>query len=235
MVTPDEFKAAAAAVISDRLATLSRQLDVALAERDRLMEVFTFLEDPTTRQVNFGEPAQAPPRGHVYLNAQMGVLLIAANLPALGAGQTFEMWVIPPGANAMPRPAGLFEPADDGTAVHMLNQPRLDAQQEDTFFTTLEPPIPAVSYDVDGEIWIRYDPETKNVVGFEIENFESIFLKKHPEISKMWKIVKPYCAHKKTRSSDDTCDAFIRILIEFFTNFLKENPQQIRFSPSNPV
>lgn len=106
-------------------------------------------------------------------------------------------------------------------------------QQEDTFFATLEPPTPAVSYDVDGELWIRYDPKTKEIVGFEIENFESIFLKKHPEISRLWKETKPFCVRRKTRSSDsDICDAFIRILVEFFTNFLNDNPQQLTFSPA---
>ncbi len=108
------------------------------AERDRLMQVFTFLQDPTTRQVNFGEPEQAPPRGHVYLNPDRGVLLVAANLPPLGAGQTYEMWVIPPGADAVPQPAGLFGSADDGTAVHVLSGP-IDVAQIGAVAVSVEP------------------------------------------------------------------------------------------------
>ena len=48
----------------------------------------------------------------------MGVLLIASNLPALPAGKTYEMWVIPKGG--MPRPAGLFQSGPQGTAMHIL-------------------------------------------------------------------------------------------------------------------
>jgi hypothetical protein len=48
---------------------------------------------------------------------------------------------------------------------------------EDTFFIRPEVPQPAVSYDLGGELWVRFDPTTKEVIGFEIENFESVFLK----------------------------------------------------------
>ncbi|MEO8097953.1 MAG: anti-sigma factor [Acidobacteriota bacterium] len=90
------------------------------AERDRLQAVFQFLEDPETRQVNFGTPQSQPPRGNVYLHPRLGVLLIASNLPALNPTQTYEMWVIP--KNGAPRPAGLFQAGADGTAVHTLPQ-----------------------------------------------------------------------------------------------------------------
>ena len=48
----------------------------------------------------------------------MGVLLIASNLPVLPAGKTYEMWVIPKAG--APRPAGLFQSAPQGTALHIL-------------------------------------------------------------------------------------------------------------------
>jgi len=88
------------------------------AERDRLAQAFTFLNQPETRQVNFGQGQAAPPRGNFFLNPRMGVLLIASNLPALPAGKTYEMWVIPKGG--APRPAGLFQAGTQGTAMHIL-------------------------------------------------------------------------------------------------------------------
>src|SRR6185436_14572060 len=54
-----------------------QSLTEATSERDRLEQAFRFLEEPQTRQVNFGAPQTAPPRGNVYLNPQLGVLLIA--------------------------------------------------------------------------------------------------------------------------------------------------------------
>jgi uncharacterized protein YuzE len=43
---------------------------------------------------------------------------------------------------------------------------------------------PAVSVDLAGEIWVRIDPQTGEITGIEIEDFKSVFLKKHPEIAK---------------------------------------------------
>lgn len=91
------------------------------AERQRFEQAFRFLEAPQTRQVRFGQPQAAPPRGSVYVNPQMGVLLIAANLPRLNPGQAYEMWLIPPGANAVPRPAGLFQAAETGATLHLFS------------------------------------------------------------------------------------------------------------------
>lgn len=94
-------------------------LQQAVAERDRLEQAFTFLNQPETRQVNFGQDQPATPRGNFFLNPRMGILLIASNLPALPAGKTYEMWVIPKGG--APRPAGLFQSGPQGTALHILS------------------------------------------------------------------------------------------------------------------
>jgi anti-sigma-K factor RskA len=100
------------------LANARVTLQQSLAEHDRLEQAFTFLNQPETRQVNFGQGQPAPPRGNFFLNPRMGVLLIASNLPALPAGKTYEMWVIPKGG--APRPAGLFQSGPQGTAMHIL-------------------------------------------------------------------------------------------------------------------
>ena len=98
--------------------TADRDLVEARAERDRLEQAFTFLNQPETRQVNFGQGQPAPPRGNIFLNPRMGVLLIASNLPALPSGKAYEMWVIPKGG--APRPAGLFQSGPQGNAMHIL-------------------------------------------------------------------------------------------------------------------
>src|SRR5579862_4109851 len=100
------------------LANARATLQQTVTERDRLEQAFTFLNQPETRQVNFGQGQPTPPRGNFFLNPRMGVLLIASNLPALPAGKTYEMWVIPKGG--APRPAGLFQSGPQGTAMHIL-------------------------------------------------------------------------------------------------------------------
>jgi anti-sigma-K factor RskA/putative zinc finger protein len=117
------------------LADARRSLLEVSAERDRLTAALQFLSDPQTVPASFGKGQTAPPRGYVFLHPQMGVLLIASNLPPAGEGKTYEMWVIPKGG--APRPAGLFQ--SEGTrAVHILNGP-LDPATIGTVAVTIEP------------------------------------------------------------------------------------------------
>jgi hypothetical protein len=120
---------------SAELAGARRALLEVNGERDRLTQALQFLSDPQTVPASFGRGQTAPPRGYVFLHPQMGVLLIASNLPAAGQGKTYEMWVIPKGG--APRPAGLFQ--SDGTrALHILNGP-VDVSTISTVAVTLEP------------------------------------------------------------------------------------------------
>ncbi len=56
----------------------------------------------------------------------------------------------------------------------------------DTFSVSVEPPVPAVSYRVD-DAWVRVVRETGEVVGYEFEDFERVFLPGHPELGLAWK------------------------------------------------
>jgi anti-sigma-K factor RskA len=104
-------------------------------ERDRLQLAMQFLSDPQTQPASFGRGQTAPPRGYVFLHPQLGVMLIASNLPAAGAGKTYEMWVIPKGG--APRPAGLFQ-ADGSRGLHILSGP-IDVAMLGVVAVTLEP------------------------------------------------------------------------------------------------
>jgi len=106
------------------------------AEQDRLQRALSFLHQPGTLQVNFGAGQPRPPRGSVFVNPQLGVLFIAGNLPPLPAGRTYQMWVIPKGA--APQPAGLFQSASDGSALHVLPGP-LDAASLGAVAVSVEP------------------------------------------------------------------------------------------------
>jgi anti-sigma-K factor RskA len=117
------------------LADARRALLESNGERDRLTQALQFLSDPATRPASFGRGQTAPPRGYVFLHPQMGVLLIASNLPAAGAGKTYEMWVIPKGGT--PQPAGLFQ-SDGMRALHILSGP-VDVSAIGTVAVTIEP------------------------------------------------------------------------------------------------
>lgn len=100
---------------------------------------------------------------------------------------------------------------------------------EDVLFLRPDTPRPATSFDLEGEMWIRVDPETGEIVGLEIEDFEAIFLRKHPEVAQAWAEVKPL-SHRKTkkRDTDMTWESFLLIIVNFLLAFLRDNPQQMR-------
>jgi hypothetical protein len=119
------LRAHRAAVELDRAAAeLTRvQSESAAQTRElaRLNEAFAILNQPDAKQVIFGGGAPQPPHGRVFLDPSRGVLLVASNLPPAPAGKIYEMWVIPKGGK--PVPAGLFQSAADGTAMHVLSGP----------------------------------------------------------------------------------------------------------------
>ena len=101
---------------------------------------------------------------------------------------------------------------------------------EDTFFLRPEEVQSAVSFDWNGDIWLRINPSNGEIVGFEIASFESIFLKKYPEIANAWKEVKPLCHRKKKTLPEETFwEAFLRIILDFLQTLVREKPQQAAF------
>jgi hypothetical protein len=105
--------------------------------------------------------------------------------------------------------------------------------RRDTFFLRPQKAKPATSFDWDGEFWIRLDPVSHEIVGLEIENFESVFLKKHPEVANVWKQAKTACIKKPIKQRDeDACESFIRIIIEYLLRIFRERPQQLSLSPA---
>lgn len=55
-------------------------------------------------------------------------------------------------------------------------------KHSDTLYMRVGEPRPATSIDLNGEIWARVDPETGDILGFEIEAFRDVFLARHPEL-----------------------------------------------------
>jgi len=107
-------------------------------ELAKLNEPFAILNQPDAKQVVFGGAAPQPPRGRVFLDPTRGVLLLASNLPPAPTGKTYEMWVIPKAKGSKPVPAGLFQSAADGTALHVLPGP-VDVAATGIVAVTLEP------------------------------------------------------------------------------------------------
>jgi len=84
----------------------------------KLEEALSILNDPVTKDVTFGEPTA---RGRVFVSPGKGVVLIAAHLPPLDAGKTFELWLIP--VAGKPIPAGTFRGNEDSSAIYVRTGP----------------------------------------------------------------------------------------------------------------
>jgi hypothetical protein len=90
------------------------ELSTRLASVSQILE---FLNEPELKIASFGTPQPQPPRGRVLASANRGVLLLVSNLPPAASGRTYEMWLVP--KTGAPVPAGLFQSASDGRALHL--------------------------------------------------------------------------------------------------------------------
>lgn len=106
-------------------------------ELNDLRQTLAILNEPDARQIAFGTGASSP-QGNVFVQGRRGVLLLSTNLPQLPAGKTYEMWMIPKGDAAIPRPAGLFRSDASGGAVHLSPGP-VDPAALGAVAVTVEP------------------------------------------------------------------------------------------------
>jgi hypothetical protein len=118
-----------------QLAEARRGLMELTGEYARLNEALAFLANPATAAVRFGRPASNSPQGYVFSHPELGVLLVASNLPPAARGKSYEMWVI--SRDGAPHPAGLFQ--SDGTSTfHILKGP-VDVATVASVAVTVEP------------------------------------------------------------------------------------------------
>ena len=102
--------------------------------------------------------------------------------------------------------------------------PEYDAET-DTLFLSPDNPRVATSVDCAGELWIRVDPESGEIVGVEIEDFEGVFIKNHPDVAAAWRKVRPRSLIRKTKVAK--ADSFPATLVAFLRGFLPRcSPQQ---------
>jgi len=116
-------------------ALLRRELLRQGLETARLNEALAILSGPDTAEASFGNAQPRPPRGKVFVNPQLGVLLIASNLPPAPAGKLYEMWMLPRAGN--PIAAGMFQSRDDGSAMN-VRRGTVDLAQTSGVAVTME-------------------------------------------------------------------------------------------------
>ncbi|MBI4201764.1 MAG: hypothetical protein HY532_01435 [Chloroflexi bacterium] len=97
-------------------------------------------------------------------------------------------------------------------------------------FIYREPKVAATSFAVGNGAWLRLT-DSGDVIGFEIEDFEHVFLRKHPELRRSWDELKPSIIKRLKRRSDvdKVLAAFLLALKSELQRFLQQNPVQLGF------
>jgi len=95
-------------------------------------------------------------------------------------------------------------------------------EERDILFVSRLPKRPGISLDFGGLLWVRYDPEDGEVLGFEIEDFERVFVAKFPELGVSWNEVKPLITKRKTNNASQ----YIQILLRLIQGIVRQHPYQ---------
>ncbi|HYM15834.1 MAG TPA: hypothetical protein VEZ14_09760 [Dehalococcoidia bacterium] len=99
----------------------------------------------------------------------------------------------------------------------------------DVLYVLPAQPRPATSIDLDEEVWLRLDLTTGEVLGFEFEAFQSVFLVKHPEIAAVWRR-----DHGRTTPVSEGKPPLLDALLNYLRSLMGSNnhPQQPRLIPN---
>jgi len=114
---------------------LRKQLEFATTRVTEWREARPILENPGAIAAGFGTGEPNALTGRIFASAGQGVVLIASHLPPLAAAKTYEMWLWQPGKK--PLPAGVFQPDEDGSAIHVKRGAGA-AMAGDTILVTVE-------------------------------------------------------------------------------------------------
>lgn len=97
-------------------------------------------------------------------------------------------------------------------------------KDRDILFVYKLPKRPAVSLDVGGHFWVRFDPESGEVLGVEIEDFESVFLAKYPELRLGWEDTRKRLTKRPKMTDDTVADYLLRLLLSI-KNILRDHQE----------
>lgn len=104
------------------------------------------------------------------------------------------------------------------------NLPRVEYDHViDTLFLRLSD-APAMASHVVDEMWVLKDPQTNEFRGIFVEDFERVFLKRHPELELAWRQANPPLVH---RWSTSMWEAFTRVFVGWLRRENKDIGQAI--------
>jgi hypothetical protein len=109
-------------------------LDVISSERRQLKEALAVLSASQPQMVGF-HPERGP-QGSVFVNRSGGFVITGSQMPPIAENKAFELWLIP--KSGSPIPAGVFQPMQSNTFVHVYREP-VQTNQIAAVAVTVEP------------------------------------------------------------------------------------------------
>lgn len=121
-----------------RAAGLAAELANAEADNERLAQAMAIISSPAMKPVALAGLKDAPgARGHAFVDpVGRRAVFVAANLPPLAPGKTYELWFI---AAGKPVPAGTFAVGPKGSATVPVAGALPDPAQIQLWAVTIEP------------------------------------------------------------------------------------------------
>ena len=102
-----------------RVNELQSTAEIQLKETARARAVLDVLTAPDTLKVTLVSGSALPvPQGKAFYHPRKGLLFYAANLPALPAGRTYQLWLVP--TQGIPISAGIFQADSQGNGEVLL-------------------------------------------------------------------------------------------------------------------
>jgi len=118
----------------DALQAQAQKQEAETARARAVLEVLTATD--TLRVTLVAGTARPVPQGKAFYHSRKGLVFYAANLPALAAGRTYQLWLVPAAGN--PLSAGIFPVDASGNGAVLL--PALPAGvAAKAFAVTVEP------------------------------------------------------------------------------------------------
>jgi hypothetical protein len=102
----------------------------------------------------------------------------------------------------------------------------------DALTISVWPKRPAVSVDLEGEVWARWIPATGEVVGFEIDDFVSEFLTRHPQLAELWN--RSRARHRPAFMRSGLRRGFSSAIVQYLREKVARAPVSI-FSGAAPI
>ena len=110
--------------LHEQFARVEKERKALVEQIEQARRTETILLDPASRQVALATKSADLPGVRAYWNAQLGIVLTAAKVPAPRANRTLQLWLVPKGAGAKPISAGIFRPDAAGNlALLVVNPP----------------------------------------------------------------------------------------------------------------